>query len=220
MNLDFTLIDVLVVLVVILSTVYAGIRGFVNETLSVFAWAAAAFATLYFAPSIAPFLRARMSTPFVGTLVAYGGIFLVVLVPLSFISYRFSENVKNSPVGVLDRVLGVIFGVVRGLAVVGIAYIVFSLFVPVHDHPRWLRQARLLPLIQASSDLLLTLVPDQHFESVGAPSAHPAATEPRSVPRQAHRSGNAKHNRKTYGADDRRALDNLIETTGNGDSKQ
>jgi membrane protein required for colicin V production len=218
MNLDFTLIDVLVVLVVILSTIYAGYRGFVNETLSIFAWAAAAFATLYFAPAVAPFLRARMSTPLVGTVVAYLGIFLVVLIPLSFISYRFSENVKNSPVGAVDRALGVIFGIVRGLAIVGIAYIVFTMFVAVHDHPRWLREARLLPLIRGSADVLLTLVPNQHMET--ARDAPPPAAE---VPKQAahtpHHGGTSKHARKSYGADDRRALDTLIQTTGSGDGK-
>src|SRR5579862_8917672 len=139
MNLDFTLVDVLIVITVILSAVLASSRGFVNESLSIVAWAAAAFATLYFAPAVAPFLRARMSTPLVGTIVAYAGIFLAVLLPLSFMTFRFSQNVRNSPVGPADRILGALFGVVRGLAVLGLAYIVFSLFVPVHDHPRWLR---------------------------------------------------------------------------------
>lgn len=219
MNLDFTLIDVLVVVAIVLSVIYAGIRGFVNETLSIFAWAAAAFATLYFAPGIAPFLRARMSSPMVGNLIAYAGIFLVVLVPLSFISYRFSENVKDSPVGTLDRLLGVLFGVVRGLAIVGIAYIVFSMFVPIREHPHWLRDARLLPLIQGSSDVLLTLVPDQHLDSRPESGDGVAATEPRHETAAARKPANPQHARKSYGAQDRRALDNLIETTGSGDSK-
>jgi len=218
MNLDFTLIDVLVVLVIILSTIYAAYRGFVNETLSIFAWAAAAFATLYFAPAIAPFLRARMSTPLVGTIVAYAGIFLVVLIPLSFISFRFSENVKNSPVGAVDRALGVVFGFVRGLAIVGVAYIVFSMFVPVHNHPHWIRDARLLPVIRGSADVLLTLVPDQHLET-----ARDVVVQHQDVPKQpqhgAHQAGTSKHKHKAYGADERRALDNLIQTTGSGDGK-
>ncbi len=210
MNLDFTIVDVAVILVIILSTIYAAYRGFVNETLSIFAWAAAAFATLYFAPEIAPFLRARISTPLVGTLIAYAGIFLAVLGPLSFVSYRFSENVKHSPVGVFDRGLGVVFGVVRGLALVGIAYIVFSMFVPIREHPRWVRQARLLPLVQASSDALLALVPNQQVTMESNPAV---------APRVARTLGRAKHRRETYGAGDRRALDNLIETTGNGNAK-
>lgn len=214
MNLDFTLVDVLVVVTIILSAIYAWYRGFVNESLSIVAWAAAAFAALYFAPSITPYLRERMTTPFVGTLIAYGGIFLAVVLPLSFVSHRISQNVQNSPVGIVDHVLGGIFGVARGLAVIGIAYIVFSLFVPVHSHPHWIRGARLLPVIQESSAVLLSIVPDQHLSRVESdsgtvPAHHTAATTP--PPR---------HNHKKYGADERRALDHLIETTGNGDGSQ
>jgi membrane protein required for colicin V production len=219
MNLDFTLLDIVVILAVILSTVYATIRGFVNETLSVFAWAAAAFATLYFAPAVAPYLRAHMSTPLVGNLVAYAGIFLAVLVPLSFISYRFSENVKNSPVGAVDRALGIIFGIVRGLALVGVAYIVFSMFVPMRDQPHWVRDARLFPLIRGSSDVLLTLVPNQNFDVAGS-TPRPHGEKPITPARQAKKAASGKHGHKAYGADERRALDNLIETTGNGDGKQ
>jgi membrane protein required for colicin V production len=217
MNLDFTFVDLLVIVAVILSTVYAAIRGFVNETLSVFAWAAAAFATLYIAPAIAPYLRAHMSSPLVGNLVAYAGIFLAVLVPLSFISYRFSENVKNSPVGAADRALGVIFGVVRGLALVGIAYILFSMFVPLRDQPHWVRGARLYPVIRGSSDMLLSLVPDQNL---GLEPEVRRAEKPLPPQHSAKKSVSGKHGHKTYGADERRALDNLIETTGNSGSKQ
>ena len=53
MNVAFQFVDVVVVLVIIASTVYATYRGFVSETLSIFAWVAAAFATLYFGPWLA-----------------------------------------------------------------------------------------------------------------------------------------------------------------------
>jgi membrane protein required for colicin V production len=188
----------------------ARICGTLRASLSIVAWAAAAFATLYFAPSIAPFVRARMSPLWLGTIIAYGGIFLAVLVPLSFMTFRFSENVKNSPVGVIDRVLGFIFGIVRGLAVIGLAYIIFSLFVPVHEHPRWIRDARTLPLIRESSEVILALVPDQHLE---------ATREPLSARRATRGADQGRHTHKKYGADERRALDHLIETTGSGDGQ-
>jgi membrane protein required for colicin V production len=55
-DLSFSLVDVLVVLTLIVSTALAIWRGFVRETLSIFAWAAAAFATLYFGPAAASLL--------------------------------------------------------------------------------------------------------------------------------------------------------------------
>ena len=110
MNLSFNLIDFLVVAVILVSAGYAAWRGFVSETLSIFAWAAAAFATLYFGPWVVPLARDLISTPWLGSLAAYAGVFLIVLIPLAFISHRFSESVKHSALGPLDRALGIAFG--------------------------------------------------------------------------------------------------------------
>jgi membrane protein required for colicin V production len=215
MSLGFSLVDIVVIVVVLASCAYATYQGFVRETLSVFAWAAAAFATLYVAPALVPFLRPRMPTPFLGNLVAYAGVFLVVLIPLSFVSFRFSESVRNSPIGPVDRMLGFAFGVVRGFVIVGIAYLLFSLIVPVREHPDWLREARLLPLIQGSSDMLLALVPNRDGNAHMGGEAE-AATEAPPQQQDTHKTQPARHVRKSYGAQDRRALDRLIEATGSG----
>ena len=118
-----TFVDPVVIAVIIASAVYATYRGFVSESLSIVAWAAAAFATLFLGPKLAPMARGLVSPPLLGLAIGYAAIFLVVLIPLSFLSFRFAQNVKNSPVGALDRALGFAFGIVRGLAVVGLAYI-------------------------------------------------------------------------------------------------
>jgi membrane protein required for colicin V production len=208
------------VLTVAVSAGLAIWRGFVRETLSVFAWAAAAFATLYFGPSVASFLHARITSQLLGTVLGYGGTFLVVLIPLSFVSFRFSQGVQNSPVGAIDRSLGFAFGVIRGLAVVGLAYLAFSMIVPIHNHPAWLAQARLLPIIQGSSDVLLSLIPSRDAAAVAADSGTPVpnAPIPKPAPRQA--AAGTHHARKAYGAQDRRALDRLIEATGSGDNNK
>ncbi|HEY1615220.1 MAG TPA: CvpA family protein [Rhizomicrobium sp.] len=219
-ELNISFVDLIVVGVVIASTILAVYRGFVRETLSIFAWAAAAFATIYFGPALAHLLRDRIATPIVGTLIGYAGVFLVVLIPLSFISYRFSEGVRNSPVGALDRSLGVAFGALRGMALIGIAYLAFCLVVPVRAQPAWLTGARTMPVIRGSSDVLLSLVPDgdrlslSGGQTVDASASRSGVPVPKPAPRRlaaAHR-----HGQKTYGADERRALDHLIEATGSG----
>lgn len=213
-SLSFSFVDVIVVLVILASAGYATYRGFVQESLMIFAWAAAAFATIYFGPAIAPLLRARISPEWAGALVAYAGIFLVVLLPLSFVSHRFSQNVRHSPVGAVDRSLGFAFGFVRGLVIIGLAYLVFSMVIPVKTQPDWIAHARTLPLIQGSSDVLLSLIPDQHFHA----NTEQASAAPPVVP--APKPGSAKgpkHGQKAYGAKERRALDRLIQSTGSGD---
>ena len=47
MNLSFTFIDFLVVTVIVVSAAYAAYRGLMSETLTIFAWAASAFATAF-----------------------------------------------------------------------------------------------------------------------------------------------------------------------------
>ena len=206
--------DVLVVLTLLVSTALAIWRGFVRETLAVLAWAAAAFATLYFGPSLAHALKARFSTPYLGVLLAYAGIFVAVLIPHSFLSYRFSERVRNSPVGAVDRSLGGIFGAVRGLAVVGICYLAFSMVVPVPGQPSWITRARLFPLIQRSSDVLLSLVPARDAAEIQTASEMPVTADvPVPKPRPA---GEPHRLNRTYGAQERHALDRLIQSTGSG----
>lgn len=202
--LNISWADIAVVVVLLVSTVLAVARGFVRETLSILAWAAAAIATLYFGPPLAKFLAARISTPLLGPVLAFAGIFLVVLIPLSFLSFRLSERVRKSPVGMLDRLLGVLFGLVRGLALVGVAYLAISLVVPVRAQPLWLTQARFMPVIQRSSDVILALIPTRthHPNSVTAIGQHHTAA---STP-------------KTYQANVRHALDRLIATTQSSQS--
>ncbi len=160
MNLSVTFLDCLIVLVIVVSAGYAAWRGFLWETLTIFAWVAAAFACLYFGPYIIPLTRSMIAQPWLASLVAYAGVFLAVFIPFAFMSHRFSESVKHSPIGPLDRAAGVAFGVIRGLVVVGLAYLAFTYFVPIRNQPHWLTEARLLPMVQSTSEVLLSVVPD------------------------------------------------------------
>src|ERR1700759_3291241 len=147
MSLSFTFLDCLIVFIVLLSVIYAAWRGFIWETLTIFSWVSAAFACLYFGPYVIPLMRGMVGE----TWFAF---------PLAFVSHRFSQTVKHSPIGPLDRAAGVAFGIVRGLVFVGLAYLAFSYFVPLSKHPEWIRNARLLPIVQSTSQVLLTVVPD------------------------------------------------------------
>lgn len=245
MSLSFSFLDCLIVLIILVSAIYAGWRGFLWETLTIFAWAAAAFACLYFGPYIIPLTRSLVHEDWLASLLAYAAVFLAVFIPLAFMTARFSASVKNSPIGPLDRAAGVAFGIVRGLVIVGLAYLAFTYFIPIRNQPGWLRDARLLPVVQSSADVLLSVVPGppsgdyayvpKHQEEVRqAPpvgvSHDPMAelirkneaanTVPvsNSVPKNTREPAQHKSVTKvtkSYGASDRQALDKLVETGGN-----
>jgi membrane protein required for colicin V production len=214
-EMGITWVDVVVVAVLVASTGFAVWRGFIRETLSIISWALAAFATLYFGPLASSLLKGLMSE-FLAYILGYLGVFLFVLIPLSFLTYRFSEEVHQSPVSALDRALGVAFGVVRGLAIIGFAYLIFTLIVPVRSQPSSVRNASTLDLMQRSSEVLLSIMPDHgnRRSSRAERNSNPAAE----TADKGH-AGDAKpsaRKKKTYGAKDRHALDKLIQATGSG----
>jgi membrane protein required for colicin V production len=218
MSLNFSFFDVLVVLVVLGSAAYATWKGFVDETLSIFAWAAAAIGCLVLGPWTADLLRGMISPGWLATLAGYAVVFVAVFIPLSFASHRFGQGVKHSLVGPIDRVLGATFGVVRGLAILGIAYLVFTAFVPIRSQPLWLTTARTLPLIQGSSEVLLSVLPSRTREQAAPAAALVRKAQSTPTPTVPVRPKPGKHVKKGYGVGDRRALDRLFEATGNGGS--
>ena len=169
MNLSVSFLDCLIVLVILVSAGYAIWRGFLWETLTIFAWVAAAFGCLYFGPYIIPLTRSLVSEAWLASLLAYASVFLEVFIPLAFMSHRFSESVKHSPIGPLDRAAGAAFGVVRGLVVVGLAYLAFTYFVPIRQQPDWVTKAELLPMVQSTSETLLSVVPDHPRDTLFEP---------------------------------------------------
>jgi membrane protein required for colicin V production len=232
---EITWLDALVGVVLIASAAYATWKGLLRESLSIFAWAFAAYAAIVFGSMLRSPMRQVFSPDWLGDVVAYAGVFLLVLVPLSFLSFRFSESIQKTPIGPVDRTLGFVFGIGRGLVLVALPYIAFTMLVPVKEQPGWIKQAATLPLIQKTSDVLLSLVPDQggrerrpqrerrrrttDTASQKPTAAKPAAAKPASRPARTQRATGQDTRQKTYGTRERRALDRLIETTGDDGSQ-
>jgi membrane protein required for colicin V production len=195
-GLPVSTIDLVVIAIVLISAILALWRGLVRETFSIFEWVASAYVALRLAPVFQPMLAGLISPPWLAWVAVFVGVFLIVLVPLSIMSHRFAEIVKRSEIGAIDRALGFVFGIGRGLVIVGLAYIAYASFVPLESQSATVTNARLFPLIQNSSEVLLSLVPGTKSEG-GTVSQDQGPDEA-----------------KTYGAQDRGALDRLFEATG------
>ncbi len=204
-DLSITAIDGVVIGVILISAGFAMWRGLIQETFAIFEWVAGIYIALRFTPVFQPLLGGVISPPWLAYILVLFGTFLLVFVPLSIFSHRLSEVVKKSEIGPVDRALGLVFGIGRGLVIVGLGYIAFASLVPIKDHPATLTHAKLFPLIRNTSEVLLGLVP----------GADKAAGLDQREGAQAEGRGGAK----TYGASDRGALDNLIETNGRDSSR-
>jgi membrane protein required for colicin V production len=155
----FLLMDTGIVAVMLISALLAASRGFVKEILAVGAWIAAALTALFLFPLMKNFTRDLVSREILADGITIGMIFVLTLVFVSLISQPISKRVRESNMGSADRALGFGFGLVRGAFIITIGYLLLTWVAPVNDQPDWLRDAKLLPLVEQAGQWLLELVP-------------------------------------------------------------
>ena len=152
-------VDLAVIAVILLSALFAFARGFVREALSIVAWVGAALITLYGFHYVDGIVAKFVTTPLLADLIAGAGLFLVSLIGLTILTGSTARFVQWSALTPIDRTLGLIFGVARGVVLVSIAYFVIDITLPPTDRPAWLRDARSQPLLAQGADMLRGVLP-------------------------------------------------------------
>jgi membrane protein required for colicin V production len=164
--MDLTIADGIVALILLVSGFLAWSRGFTREALAIGGWILAGFAALYLAsyaepllheiPGLGPLLAGKCA---LSKLAAFAVVFAIGLIVISIFTPLFSGAVQDSPLGVLDRGLGFVFGVARGLALVSVAWLIYSQIVPPADRVAEIDQARSVVLIDEAAGMLLDALP-------------------------------------------------------------
>jgi membrane protein required for colicin V production len=217
------LLDIIVIAVVLISGLFAFARGFVKEALSVAAWVGAAFAALYGLPYATPLAERFLPAGAIAEAAAAIAIFLVALIALSLVTSAIAGRVKDSSLSAIDRTLGLVFGLVRGLVLVCLFYIALSWALPAgrQQQPEWIADAKTLPLLANGAERLRALVPAAYRAraAVSAEDARRAAEQMDDAasamraltsPRQPA-SASAHDRAVPYSADDQRDLNRLIQ---------
>jgi membrane protein required for colicin V production len=155
-----TWLDIILLVVMLISGLLAMIRGFMREILSIAAWGIAALTTLYTYARVLPTVQQYFASNTVATAVTVAGIFLVTLMVVSLLTIRISDLILDSRVGALDRTLGFLFGLGRGLLIVVVAYLFFDWLVPDRSQPEWVRDAKSKVLIKGTGDWLKSMLPE------------------------------------------------------------
>lgn len=190
----FTLIDAGVAGVIVLSAVLAYSRGLVREVMAIAGWVGAAVLAFIFAPQAQPLVK---ELPVVGTflsdscelsvIAAFAAVFAIGLVIAALFTPLFSSVIQRSALGGVDQGLGFLFGVVRGILLVAVAFVVYdravaSQAIPMVDDSR---SAKVFASFQANIDELIPSdaprwIAGQYEELVSAcaPGTAPAVDAP------------------------------------------
>jgi membrane protein required for colicin V production len=137
----FTLVDGAVALVIVLSAVLAYSRGLVRESLAILGWVGAAVLAYMFAAQAQPLIKEIpglgkfLESCELSIIVAFAAVFAIGLVIASLFAPLLSSAVQRSILGGLDQGLGFLFGVLRGILLVAVAFIVYDRAVAANSFP-------------------------------------------------------------------------------------
>jgi membrane protein required for colicin V production len=143
--------DWFVIVVVTLSVLVSLWRGFSREALSLAGWVLAFILANVFAGMLSDYLAGFIDNITGRYIVAWSLIFVLVLVLSGFAAKGVSRLLKASGLGLLDRLLGTVFGFARGMIIIMALAFVIRELVPPRDQ-QWLHQSQLMPHI----DMLMT----------------------------------------------------------------
>lgn len=129
----FTLVDAIVAGVIVLSAVLAYSRGLVREGMAIVGWIGAAVVAFLFAARVQPLVK---ELPVVGKFLsdscelsivaAFVAVFAVALIVASLFTPLLSSAIHRTVLGGIDQGLGFLFGAVRGVLLVAVAFIVYD----------------------------------------------------------------------------------------------
>ena len=158
-------LDLALIAIVLISALLSMVRGFTREVLAIASWAAAFVAAYIFYPQLLPYLGEYIHKTELAIAAAVAIIFFGVLIIVSIVTVRISDAILDSKVGPLDRTLGFFFGALRGFALGVIAFMLFNYLAP-KQQPEWVMNAKTRPILQASGEELVSVLPDNLATSI------------------------------------------------------
>ena len=158
-------IDIAVLVVMGFSALIAVSRGFIKELLSILGWIGAVVATIFLFPYARPIVRTYIAEPLLADIAAGVGIFVITIVLCGILNQIISGRIHGGSMGAVDRTLGLLFGLVRGAAIICAAYILLAW--GIKDRAEWpavVLEARTLPLVESGAGYLQSLLPSEMRE--------------------------------------------------------
>lgn len=155
-----TQFDFIVLGLLLISAGVGFVRGAVREIFALVALVAAASLAILGLPLFGPLVRDVIKPGWLGTVAALALVFVVAFITLRLIGAAVARQVQSTQMlGFLDRSLGLLIGLGRGLIVLGALFLMFNAATPDDLRPRWITRAQTWPLASSMGGLIRDLAP-------------------------------------------------------------
>lgn len=157
-------IDLAIIALVVLSALLSLFRGFIKEALALASWLVALWVSMIFYEDLAVVLSQWIAEPSIQNIAAFSILFIGVLLLGALVNYLTSKLVVKTGLALTDRMLGVVFGVARGLIIVAIL-VLFAGLTPM-PQDSWWQSSQLIGYFQEFAMWMREYLPEDISENI------------------------------------------------------
>lgn len=147
--------DIVILIIVLLSSVIGLMRGLFKELISLLVWFAAVMLALYFSAAMGDALSGQIADESIRTVVGFFIIFLATLILGGIVQMLVKQLISSTGLTGTDRFLGFLFGSARGVLVCIVGLIALQSF---ELEAGWWTESRIIPELLAFEDDVLELM--------------------------------------------------------------
>ena len=152
--------DIIILTVLVVSAAVGFFRGASREMLTILAFVAAALGALYGLRYTGPIARKAIDPDWAGTVSAAVLVFLAIYIILRLLGAGLARRIQATQgLGLLDRSIGLGFGLIRALILLGACNLAFNAATPPERAPKWMVGAALYPMTSAAARVLKSFAP-------------------------------------------------------------
>ncbi|MCK9608112.1 MAG: CvpA family protein [Methylomonas sp.] len=142
---------------ILVSAVIGLLRGFIKEAFALTIWVVAIWVGMYYSRDFAVLLQSTISYPSARIAAAFGLLFFMTLLLGALISFILNQLIEKTGLTGSDRILGILFGVLRGAVLVSVLVMLGGI-TPLPEDPWW-QQSLLIPPFQSLAVWLKDHIP-------------------------------------------------------------
>ena len=205
--------DVIILVLILISALFAFFRGFSLELLSISVWIISFFGSYAYGNNLVNFFNKILNNILISTAISYVVAFLIIFVIFSFLTRKFSVFIKDSYVGLIDKSLGFIFGILRGYVIVGLCFFLFDYFYK-GKKLEFIDNSKIIPVIKITNNEIFRFLKIDNKYSENLSTEIKKKSDllfEKSIDSKLRIKKNSKNQENIYNESGRKNIENIIE---------
>ena len=205
--------DIIILVLIFISALFAFFRGLSLELLSISVWIISFFGSYAYGNNLVNFFNKIVNNILISTAISYVGAFLVIFVIFSFLTRKFSVFIKDSYVGLIDKSLGFIFGILRGYVIVSLCFFLFDYFYK-GKKLEFIDNSEIIPVIKITNNEIFRFLKIDNKYSENLSTEIKKKSDllfEKSIDSKLRIKKNSKNQENIYNESGRKNIENIIE---------